>query len=378
MSVITRQFAKDILLSTLFVLIILIALFAFFDLIGQLDDISSDYTISRAFLSTGLTLPSRAYEVMPLAVLLASVYTMSKWASTSEFTVLRASGCSPWRLARALLLPGLICVLITYGLGEVVAPTTQRWGQQVRSGENASLSARGFSSGAWVRDVMTTPEGARLERFINVQSISASDREQTGAWRMFEFNRADGRLLRMVRAESAHWNPQVGWELFNALIIRYPAVTATKDAPQQESVSTERADKLQLVSTVNPEILDVMTTKPDRMSMQELHRYINHLDQVQQDTEHYVSVFWSKAFYPIVCLVMLAVAMPFAYMNARSGGMAVKIFGGVLIGIAFYALNNIFSYLSVLSDLPPAVMAALPSFLMFIAAGTALWWLERR
>ena len=112
MSVITRQFAKDILLSTLFVLIILIALFAFFDLIGQLDDISSDYTISRAFLSTGLTLPSRAYEVMPLAVLLASVYTMSKWASTSEFTVLRASGCSPWRLARALLLPGLICVLI--------------------------------------------------------------------------------------------------------------------------------------------------------------------------------------------------------------------------------------------------------------------------
>ena len=32
MSVISRQFAKDILLSTIFVLIVLIALFAFFDL----------------------------------------------------------------------------------------------------------------------------------------------------------------------------------------------------------------------------------------------------------------------------------------------------------------------------------------------------------
>ena len=84
MSVISRQFAKDILLSTIFVLIVLIALFAFFDLIGQLDDLGADYTIGRAFLTTSLTLPSRAYEVMPLAVLLASVYTMSKWASTSE------------------------------------------------------------------------------------------------------------------------------------------------------------------------------------------------------------------------------------------------------------------------------------------------------
>ena len=121
MSVISRQFAKDILLSTIFVLIVLIALFAFFDLIGQLDDLGADYTIGRAFLTTSLTLPSRAYEVMPLAVLLASVYTMSKWASTSEFTVLRASGCSPWRLARSLLIPGVICVLATYGLGEIVA-----------------------------------------------------------------------------------------------------------------------------------------------------------------------------------------------------------------------------------------------------------------
>ena len=43
MSVISRQFAKDILLSTIFVLIVLIALFAFFDLIGQLDDLGADF-----------------------------------------------------------------------------------------------------------------------------------------------------------------------------------------------------------------------------------------------------------------------------------------------------------------------------------------------
>ena len=51
---------------------------------------------------------------------------------------------------------------------------------------------------------------------------------------------------------------------------------------------------------------------------------------------------------------------------------------GVLIGIAFYALNNLFSYLSIFAAVPPAVMAAAPSVLMFILSGAMLWWVEKR
>ena len=127
MKVIDKQFAKEILLSTGFVLIALVALFAFFDLINQMDDVGTEYTIGTAFLLTSLTLPSRIYEVMPLAVLLAAVYTMSRWASTSEFTVLRVAGMSPLRLARALLLPGVLLVALTYGFGEVVSPWAARY-----------------------------------------------------------------------------------------------------------------------------------------------------------------------------------------------------------------------------------------------------------
>ena len=68
MSVISRQFAKDILLSTIFVLIVLIALFAFFDLIGQLDDLGADYTIGRAFLTTSLTLQNSLFFAHPVAL----------------------------------------------------------------------------------------------------------------------------------------------------------------------------------------------------------------------------------------------------------------------------------------------------------------------
>lgn len=378
MSVIARQFTKDILLSTIFVLVILIALFAFFDLIGQMDEVGSNkYDLATAFLLTGLTLPSRAYEVSPLAVLLAAVYTMSRWASTSEFTVLRAAGLSPWRLAATLVLPGILLVVGTYAMGEVVAPWAQRYQTEVRSGGDQALSARGYVSGAWIRDVAKAKDGESIDRYINIRSISASNRHATGAWRVFEFDDA-GRLERLLRAESGLFRPGEGWVLKNVTVVNYPVMDDSRTDPKQAPVVSERVPERVFISTITPEILGVMTTKPDRMGMMDLLSYVEHLKSVNQDSDHFVAVFWSKAFYPLAILVMLAISMPFAYMNARSGGVAIKIFLGVLIGIAFYALNNLFSYLSIFAAVPPAVMAAAPSIMMFILSGVMLWWVEKR
>jgi len=157
MRVITRQLAKEILFSSGFVLIALVALFAFFDLVGQLDDVADGRTIMQAFTLTAFTLPARIYEVMPLAALLASVYTMSRWAATSEFTCLRVAGMSPVTLALSLMLPGIILVGITYTFGEFIAPAASRYAAEVKSISNnqTTRTARGYSSGVWVRDVTT-------------------------------------------------------------------------------------------------------------------------------------------------------------------------------------------------------------------------------
>jgi len=46
----------------------LLALFAFFDLLAQMDDLRpGGYTLSAALAFVALSLPSRAYELMPIA-----------------------------------------------------------------------------------------------------------------------------------------------------------------------------------------------------------------------------------------------------------------------------------------------------------------------
>ena len=356
MRVITRQLAKEILFSSGFVLIALVALFAFFDLVGQLDDVADGRTIMQAFTLTAFTLPARIYEVMPLAALLASVYTMSRWAATSEFTCLRVAGMSPVTLALSLMLPGIILVGITYTFGEFIAPAASRYAAEVKSISNnqTTRTARGYSSGVWVRDVTTGERGLEIDRYINVKYLNA------------------------IESESAHFEPGKGWLLKDVVRYDYPVFDAADNKPLESRIEMTKADELLLHSSLGPDTLSVMTVKPDTMSMRDLDRYVSHLKKNNQQSEHYEVAFWNKAFYPLATLVMIALSMPFAYMNARSGGLAIKMFVGVMIGIVFYALNNLFSYLGVLNTWSPIVVSLVPTVSMLIMAAVAMFLVERR
>ena len=56
-------------------------------------------------------------------------------------------------------------------------------------------------------------------------------------------------------------------------------------------------------------------------------------------------------FYPFACLVMVALALPFAYLHSRAGGISLKVFGGIMLGISFVLLNNVFGHLGMLHEL---------------------------
>ena len=182
----------------------------------------------------------------------------------------------------------------------------------------------------------------------------------------------------MIHADSATFEPGRGGHLHNAVTVTYPAFDSKDTKPLAAKITTSAPSESFLESTIGPEILGVMTTKPENMSMRDLIKYLAHITKTNQQPEHYQIAFWSKATYPLAIIVMLALSMPFAYMNARSGGVAVKIFLGVMIGIAFYALNNLFSYLGIVNTWSPIAVSITPSAAMLALAALALAIVERR
>ncbi len=113
------------------------------------------------------------------------------------------------------------------------------------------------------------------------------------------------------------------------------------------------------------------------MSTAALWRYTQHLTRNAQSAQKYELAFWKKAFAPLACLVMMSLALPFAYLQSRSGGMSLKIFGGVMLGISFVLANHITSHLGLLHQWTPWLAAVLPSVAYTLMAMSAFVWLVR-
>ena len=79
----------------------------------------------------------------------------------------------------------------------------------------------------------------------------------------------------------------------------------------------------------------------------------------------------------VACVVMVALALPFAYLHARAGGVSYKVFGGIMLGISFVLLNNVAGHLGLLKDWTPWLVAASPSLLYFGLSMAAFAWLVR-
>ena len=100
MRTIERYLAQQIYGAAAFVMVGFLALFAFFDLIRELADLGKvDYQLRQVFTFVLLSMPTHAYELFPVVVLIGTLYVLAHLASNSEYTVMRASGLSPSPLA---------------------------------------------------------------------------------------------------------------------------------------------------------------------------------------------------------------------------------------------------------------------------------------
>jgi len=369
---------KEIASATAFMLFALLSLFTFFDLVAQLDEVGQrGFLLRHAVAYVAFSLPSRTYEVMPIAALIGTIWALSKLAANSEFTIMRVSGMSTRRLLASLLGIGMVMVVLTFLLGEVVSPPSERLAQATRlKARGGQISVRDFRTGVWVRDVVKAPDGSvGAYRFINVRQVSPD--VGTKGWRILEFD-GEYRLRSVITAATGVYLPNVGWQLSDAVETRVPQIARGAMLPTDARTEVIQSPKFVWKSDLKPDIFGVLLVQPERMAGWDLAQYIHHLSENRQQTERYEIAFWGKVFYPWAVLVMMALALPFAYLHVRAGGVSFKIFAGVMLGVAFYGMNKLIAHIGLLNTWPPLVVSAMPSLVVLSLAFGALYWIERR
>lgn len=352
-----RHLAKEIYASTGLVLLAFLMLFAFFDLIHELESIGKGgYRLQHALIYIGLTLPGRLYELFPIGILIGTLYALVTLARHSEIAVLRSAGLSTREFLFSLGRIGLVFSVLTLAVGEFLVPQAEQAAQQLRLKAMGKVVAKEFRSGLWVKDETS---------FINVSEVfpDASLKDL----RIFEFDK-NFQLISISEAKKGHFVSEGQWMLDDVVRTIFSG----------DSAHVERTPSFQWNSALNPDLLVVLMVDPGRMSLLNLTRYIRHLRGNQQKTGRYEIALWKKLTYPFAPLVMMALALPFAYLQDRMGAISIRIFSGVMLGIGFHMLNGLFSNLGAINGWPPFLSAMTPSLLFLLAATGMLWWVERR
>lgn len=357
MKVYRKYLAREVSGAVLLVLGAFLALFGFFDMIGELKDIGPNgYQLHHAVGYVLLRLPGRVYELMPVAVLIGALYALSTLARHSEITVLRASGLSTRGLLGSLFQVAAVFAAVTFLLGEFIAPPAERAANQLRLKAVSAVIAQDFRSGLWVKDERS---------FINVKTVLPDTRLR--GIRIYEFDE-NARLRSVSEAAEGEYVPPAAWRLSGV-------VQTVLDG---ERATVERKPDMLWASALNPDILSVLLVVPERMSLMHLSSYIKHLSENRQKTHRYEIALWKKLIYPLAVFVMVALALPFGYTHNRMAGVSLKIFSGVMIGILFHMLNGLFSSLGAINSWSPLSSALAPSALFLFAAVGMIWWVERR
>ncbi len=351
MRLLDRYIGKQVLASSLLVLLVLVGLFTFIDLVDDLGTVGrGTYSLGQALEYQLLRLPRRSFDLFPLAAMVGSVVGLGSLAASGELTVIRTSGVSLGRLLLAVLKAAALIMLLVLAIGELLAPMSERVAQQRRSLAITGQMALRTQNGFWIRDGLS---------FIQVRKLLSGD--EVGDLYIYEFDK-DRRLRVVTRAEQAHFKD--GKWLLEGILQSRLGDTRVEGA----AITSAAWDSLFV-----PELVDVVTVKPESLSALGLYRYLEYLRDNGLSTERYEVAFWGKLVYPLATGVMIFLGVAMVLGQLGSATMGTRMLVGAIVGIGFHTLHQTSVQMGVVYGLSPFLCTLTPT-LLFLGGG--LWMLR--
>lgn len=352
MNKLERYLAITVIRTTLLTLLILTSLLLFLSFVDEMDDVGKGlYGASDAFLVALATVPRFAYEAFPIAALIGSLLGLGMLANHSELVAMRAAGFSLSRIIIAVLKSGLLMLIVVLMIGEFIAPSTEQFAQQYRNEKQNKHVTLKTKYGFWAKDG---------QAFINIRTILPGGNLKDIY--IYEFNQ-ERKLYLTSHATSATYQ-NGSWLLEN---IQQTELLEDKTVVRKLAKATWN-------SILDPEVLNIVIVKPTMLPIWGLYDYIDYMEKNGQSATNYSVAFWTKIATPLATLVMLFLAIPFILGNTRMVSAGQRIVTGIFVGAGFILFSKAMSYLSIVYDFNPFIMALLPSMIFSI---TGYWLLKR-
>jgi lipopolysaccharide export system permease protein len=326
----------------------LTALFSLLELVDQLHDVGKgQYRLIDAMVYVLLTAPARLLQLMPVSMLLASLFALGALASHNELTAMRATGVSPRRIVGSVFkVAGLVLAVLFLAAQFVIPPAEQHAQTERVSRLQSSSEPVRVENGLWA-------EGE--DQYLNVRRFAHGNVPEDIYIYDFAANR---KLQRFIHAAGAEVRPDGTWLLRGVVRKEF----------HDSGIETEHLAWLSWHSFLRPQQVSLLILPPESMQPVELYRYVSDLERRHLPAARYAQELWAKVDIPLAMAAMIMIAVPFALGPLRTHGTGQRIMIGAMIGIVFSLVEQITRYLGLLLDLSPALTATLPSFTLMAVA----------
>ncbi len=346
MNILEKYIGIVVAKSTAVTLIALVILLVFFNFVDELDEVGrGEYQIADAFIVAALTVPRYLFELFPVAALLGALIGLGSLASNSEILAMRISGYTLKQILKAITKSGIYMSLIIIAFGELIAPPSEKFAQQMKSEKIAGQVVLKSLYGFWARDG---------QAFINIRKINTST--QLEDIYIYEFDEKNKLRLSTYAKKAEYKNEK--WSL----------IEIAQSNIFGEKIVTRKLERANWKSILDPGLLSVVVVRPTMLPIWGLSQYIDFMSQNGQSTVEYKVALWLKIANPLAALAMFILAIPFALKNKRGSSVGKNIFIGTIVGIGFFMLTRAMSYTAVVYNLNPGVSAILPTFFIFAVA----------
>jgi len=344
-----REFLTTfVLVLVSFVLLLLV--FTFFELLGDIIRNRTPLVTVGDYL-INLT-PNMFYNITPLGVLVAVLVTFGVLTRTNEFTAMKATGISLYRVMTPILVVSAMIAVALFLFDESYLPTANRRQEALRSvikGRPAQTFLRPDQK--WI---FGKQEPGKPGRIFYYQFFDQKE-DRFANLTVFEFDPENFSLTRRIFASSVHWEPQLQQWVFEHGWERRFDGEAVSSFSQFSVESFPEIDE-------QPQYFKKEAVQAKEMSFGELERYIRDLGQSGFDTKDLSIQLNLKLAYPLITLVMAVLAIPFALSMGKRGSLT-GIAAAIGLAIAYLVLTQTFQELGDVNLLPTLLAAWSPDLL---------------
>ncbi len=347
---IDRYIGTHVLAAFLIVLLVVVGLMALSMLLQEMEDLNSRYRMSEALSFIVFSLPGVVYQLLPMSALVGTLAGLGVLASSSELTIMRASGLSFWGLLGAIAKPVVLIAVVALLLGEFGVPQAQQKAQNLKAIAQSNSGRIVNHGGAWFR------EG---DAFVHITAIAPGG-ELIGVTehRFAE----DHRLKQTTVAERAE---------FSSVTQSWVLKRVQKQILDPISGRMERikANELPWNTAMTGDMFALLLVQPMDLPISGLYIYGDYLSGQGVNATRYELAFWNKLLQPLSILALVLIGTAFIFGPLRSVTIGQRILTGVVIGLIFKFSQDLLAPASQVLGFAPILAAAIPIVISFVVAG---------